>query len=74
MKNSLIFFMLSMIMLAFFPSCERVAPNYQGVLMENFGKNGKDDFSLQKGRVNTMASALNYFKYLCGNKGVNLVI
>lgn len=32
-------------------SCERVAPNYQGVLMENYGKNGKSDFTLQKGRV-----------------------
>lgn len=30
----------------------RVAPNYQGVLMENYGKNGKSDFTLQKGRVN----------------------
>lgn len=32
-------------------SCARVAPNYQGVLMENFGQNGKSDFSLVKGRV-----------------------
>lgn len=32
-------------------SCERVAPNNMGVLMENFGKNGKSDFSLQRGRV-----------------------
>jgi len=30
----------------------RVEPNYQGVLMENYGKNGKSDFSLQKGKVN----------------------
>lgn len=37
-------------MIAFF-SCERVKPNYQGVLMENFGKNGKSDFTLQKGNV-----------------------
>ena len=33
----------------------RVEPNYQGVLMENYGKNGKSDFSLQKGRVNDWA-------------------
>lgn len=30
----------------------RVEPNYQGVLMENYGKNGKSDFTLQKGKVN----------------------
>lgn len=29
-------------------ACERVAPNYAGVLMENYGKNGKEDYSLQK--------------------------
>lgn len=33
----------------------RVEPNYAGVLMENYGKDGKYDFSLQKGRVNTWA-------------------
>lgn len=32
----------------------RVEPNNIGVLMENYGKDGKSDFSLQKGRVNTM--------------------
>jgi regulator of protease activity HflC (stomatin/prohibitin superfamily) len=31
----------------------RVQPNYAGVLMENYGKDGKADFSLQKGRVST---------------------
>lgn len=29
----------------------RVEPNYAGVLMENYGKDGKADFSLQKGYV-----------------------
>jgi hypothetical protein len=29
----------------------RVEPNYAGVLMENYGKDGKEDFSLQKGKV-----------------------
>ena len=33
--------------------CSRVEPNYAGVLMENFGKNGKEDFSLQQGLVFT---------------------
>jgi hypothetical protein len=32
----------------------RVQPNYAGVLMENYGKEGKADFSLQNGRVNTL--------------------
>jgi hypothetical protein len=39
----------------FYTSCTRVEPNYEGVLMTNFGKNGKSDFSLQKGYVGTMA-------------------
>lgn len=34
-------------------SCERVAPNYQGVFMQDYGKNGKTDFTLVKGRVAT---------------------
>lgn len=36
-----------------FASCERVAPNYAGVLMENFGKEGKSDFTVVSGRVST---------------------
>lgn len=43
-------------------SCERVAPNYVGVLMENYGKNGKEDFSLQKGRVNIMSPGTELFQ------------
>lgn len=34
-------------------SCERVAPNYAGVFMENYGKNGKKDFSIKSGKVST---------------------
>lgn len=34
--------------------CTRVEPNYAGVLMENYGKEGKSDFSLQKGKVVTI--------------------
>ena len=44
-----------------FMSCERVGPNEQGVLMENYGKKGKDDFSLQKGRVWTAAPGTELF-------------
>lgn len=32
-------------------SCKRVAPNYAGVLMENYGKKGKEDFSIVSGKV-----------------------
>lgn len=45
-----------------FSSCERVAPNYIGVLMENYGKDGKDDFTLVKGRVNTMSPGSELFQ------------
>jgi hypothetical protein len=37
-------------------SCERIAPNYYGVLMENYGKSGKSDYSKVQGRVNTAFS------------------
>ena len=30
--------------------CSRVEPNYEGVLMENYGRNGKEDFSTVSGR------------------------
>jgi len=43
-------------------SCERVAPNYYGVLMENYGKNGKDDYSKQQGRVSTMSVGTELFQ------------
>jgi hypothetical protein len=56
------FLVFALIALSFMTSCERVAPNYQGVLMENFGKNGKSDFSLQKGRVWTLAPGTELFQ------------
>jgi len=36
---------------AMFSSCERVAPNYYGVKMSNYGKAGKSDYSVEVGRV-----------------------
>jgi hypothetical protein len=45
-----------------FASCDRVAPNYYGVLMENFGKDGKSDYSRQKGRVNLAAPGTELFQ------------
>lgn len=48
-KIKFVFFAL--LMLVSFSSCERVAPNFIGVLMENYGKSGKSDFSIVQGRV-----------------------
>lgn len=59
MKKQTILFALSLLLLA---SCSRVAPNHYGVLMENFGKNGKDDYSKQQGRVNTMSAGTELFQ------------
>jgi hypothetical protein len=49
-------------MLAIMTSCERVAPNYYGVLMENYGKSGKTDYARQQGRVNTMSPGTELFQ------------
>lgn len=48
--------------LVFLTSCERVAPNYYGVLMENYGKSGKGDYTKQQGRVNTMSPGTELFQ------------
>ena len=53
---------LAIIFVLTFTSCERVAPNYYGVLMENYGKNGKSDYSKQQGRVNTMGAGIELFQ------------
>lgn len=45
-----------------FLSCERVAPNYYGVLMENFGKSGKSDYSKQSGRVPVFSPGTELFQ------------
>lgn len=45
-----------------FAACERVDPNYVGVLMENFGKNGKSDYSIQMGRVSTIAPGTTLYQ------------
>jgi hypothetical protein len=55
-------FMFAVLAIVVLSSCERVAPNYQGVLMSNYGKNGKSDFSLQKGRVWTAAPGTELFQ------------
>lgn len=60
-------------------ACDRVAPNFKGVLMENFGKSGRSDFKLVTGRVNTMAAGTELFQVpmweqratFVGNSGEN---
>lgn len=58
MKNIKFLVLFTLVLTA----CERVAPNYQGVLMTDFGKNGKSDFSLQKGRIWTLAPGTELFQ------------
>lgn len=62
MKKAVLFLVLAVFGMMMFTSCERVAPNYVGVLMENYGKEGKSDFTLQKGRVNVMAPGTELFQ------------
>jgi hypothetical protein len=40
----------------------RVAPNYYGVLMENYGKDGKSDYTKQQGKVFTAAPGTELFQ------------
>lgn len=54
--------LLSTILLLSLSSCERVAPNYYGVLMENYGKSGKSDYSKQQGRVSTIGMGTELFQ------------
>lgn len=42
MKKLFKLFTISLVMLLVLTSCERVAPNYYGVLMQDYGKNGKE--------------------------------
>lgn len=62
MKNFKVLSLIALLAMVVFSSCERVAPNFQGVLMENYGKNGKSDYSLQKGRVSTWAPGTELFQ------------
>jgi|688.fasta_scaffold213563_4 hypothetical protein len=62
MKTKMKSILFSLIVVVTLSSCERVAPNYYGVLMENYGKNGKEDYSKQQGRVNTTAPGTELFQ------------
>lgn len=59
MKKYIVLFMFSALLTA----CgTRVEPNNVGVLMENYGKDGKSDFSLQKGRVWTASPGVELYQ------------
>lgn len=62
MKKTTINLIFALFAIVVFASCERVAPNYYGVLMENYGKSGKSDYSLQQGRVFTMSPGTELFQ------------
>ena len=42
--------------------CTRVEPNQAGVLMENYGRNGKSDFSIVSGRVWTISPGTEVYQ------------
>ena len=54
--------MIALLSVVAFSSCERVAPNFVGVLMEDWGKNGKSDFTIVQGRVSTVAPGTELFQ------------
>lgn len=43
-------------------SCERVEPNFEGVLMENYGRNGKEDFKTVKGKQWTISPGVRLYQ------------
>lgn len=62
MKNSILA-ILAIASAVMFTSCgTRVQPNFYGVLMENYGKNGKSDYSLQSGLVNDWGLGTQLFQ------------
>ena len=56
------FFLTAIIAVLVFASCERVAPNYAGVLMQNDGKEGKADFKVVSGKVSTWEMGTELFQ------------
>lgn len=56
------FLMIALLSVVAFSSCERVAPNFVGVLMKDWGKNGKSDFTIVQGRVSTLLPGTELFQ------------
>src|SRR5574343_477270 len=59
MKKQLVFILLFAVTVV---SCTYVKPNYVGVLQENYGRNGKSDFSLVNGKVSTWGAGTQLFE------------
>lgn len=59
MKKQLVFILLFAVTIV---SCTYVKPNYVGVLQENYGRNGKSDFSLVNGKVSTWGAGTQLFE------------
>ena len=62
MKKKITMFIVAVAATMTMTSCERVAPNFAGVLMENYGKSGKSDYSRQQGRVYTAGPGTELFQ------------
>lgn len=56
------FYLLAFVAVILGTSCSRVQPNYAGVLMENFGKEGKKDFKIVSGRVSVIAPGTELYQ------------
>lgn len=59
MKNRFLLLILGVLALV---SCSRVEPNYEGVLMENYGRNGKQDFKVVTGKQWTAAPGVELYQ------------
>ena len=55
-------FLTAIAMVLTLASCSRVEPNQAGVLMENYGRNGKSDFTVVSGRVWTIAPGTELYQ------------
>lgn len=63
MKKMMIKSMMVIAVVVMFASCGTVVqPNYGGVLMENYGKAGKQDYTEQSGRVSTWGLGTELFQ------------
>ena len=49
-------------LLVLMTSCTYVKPNYYGVIMENYGKSGKGDYSAVQGKVSTIVPGTELFQ------------
>lgn len=57
--KSLLFLLISMIAIS---SCSRVEPNYAGVLMSNYGRDGKSDYRVVTGKQSTILPGTKLFQ------------